>query len=383
MKNYSIMKNRENFINMREKYDNIKQFFASAIQTVNFKYKLIIYAITVVHVTLVCIFTALRVWPLVIFNIGSVITYLRCVYIIKYGYEKELIKVFYITYLEIILHSFVAVIFVGWQFGFSQYIIGLIPFGYYMCVTLIQDKKKYSIPTILSLIALFSFIFCRVISLFIGSVYHLKVSIGVELAMYIYNTLCNFGFLFLVTLVFIMDMQAAADILRTQNVTLDNMASIDPLTGLHNRRSMQDFFNEAIEKEEDFSLIMCDIDNFKKVNDTYGHDFGDIVLKEISNIIGQQVNENGHVCRWGGEEILILCNVKLHKTCEIAENIRSQVENHVFSLHETSIHCTLTLGVAAHRPGNTVEDTITHADRRLYHGKHNGKNRVVSPFDTP
>ena len=368
---------------MKEKYDNIKQFFASAIQTEKFKYKLIIYAITMVHITLVCIFTALRVWPLVVFNIGSVITYLRCVYIIKYGYEKELIKTFYITYLEIILHSFVAAVFVGWRFGFTQYIVGLIPFGYYMCVTLIQDKKKYIIPTILGFSALFAFIFCRMISLFLGSIYQLDVSTGVELAIYIYNTLCNFGFLFLVTFVFIMDMQAAANILRTQNIALDNMASIDPLTGLHNRRRMQDFFDEAIEKEEDFSLIMCDIDNFKKVNDTYGHDFGDVVLKEISQIIGQQVNENGHVCRWGGEEILILCNVKLNKTCEIAENIRSQVENHVFSLHETSIHCSLTLGIATHRPGNTVEDTITHADRRLYYGKHNGKNRVVSPFDAP
>ena len=368
---------------MKEKYDKIKQFFVSAIQTENFKYKLIIYAITMVHITLVCIFTALRVWPLVIFNVGSVITYFRCVYIIKYGYEKELIKTFYITYLEIILHSFVAAIFIGWQFGFAQYIIGLIPFGYYMCVTLIQDKKKYVIPTILGFIALFSFIFCRMINLFLGSIYQLDVSTGVELAIYIYNTLCNFGFLFLVTFVFIMDMQAAANILRSQNIALDNMASIDPLTGLHNRRSMQDFFDEAIEKEEDFSLIMCDIDNFKKVNDTYGHDFGDVVLKEIAHIIGQQVNENGHVCRWGGEEILILCNVKLNKTCEIAETIRSQVENHVFTLHEISIHCSLTLGIATHRPGNTVEDTITHADRRLYYGKHNGKNRVVSPFDAP
>lgn len=368
---------------MKEKYNNVKQFFVSAIQTDKFKYKLIMYAITMVHITLVCIFAALRVWPLVVFNIGSVITYLRCVNIIKYGYEKELIRTFYITYLEIILHSFVATIFIGWRFGFSQYIVGLIPFGYYMCVTLLDDVKKYYIPTILGLTALFSFIFCRMISMFAGSVYQLNVSQGVELFIYVFNTLCNFGFLFLVTFVFVMDMQAAANILRTQNVALDNMASIDPLTGLYNRRSMQDFFDEALKAEEEFSLIMCDIDNFKKVNDTYGHDFGDVVLKEIAQIIIQQVNENGHVCRWGGEEILILCRVQLHKTCEIAENIRSQVENHAFSLHETSIHCSLTLGIAAHRPGNTVEDTITHADRRLYYGKHNGKNRVVSPFDAP
>lgn len=366
-----------------KKNTNIKQFVIDKMQADKFQYKLIIYAITMVHVILVSIFTALRVWPLVIFNIGSVITYLRCVHIIKYGYEKELIKTFYITYLEIILHSFVATIFVGWRFGFTQYIIGLIPFGYYMCVTLIDDRKKYVIPTILGFIALFSYVSCRMISMFAGSVYQLNVSQGVELIIYIFNSILNFAFLFLVTLIFIMEMQAAANKLRSQNVVLDNMASIDPLTGLYNRRSMQDFFEQALQTEEDFSLIMCDIDNFKKVNDTYGHDFGDVVLKDIAHIISKQVNESGHVCRWGGEEILILCHVKIDRTCQIAENIRSQVEKHIFNCHGTSIHCSLTLGIASHRYGNTVEDTITHADRRLYYGKQNGKNRVVTPFDAP
>ena len=219
--------------------------------------------------------------------------------------------------------------------------------------------------------------------MFTGSIYQLNVSPALELAIYIFNSICNFGFLFLVTLVFIMDMQAATNLLRNQNVALDNMASIDPLTGLYNRRSMQDFFNSAIKTEENFCLIMCDIDNFKKVNDTYGHDFGDVVLKEISQIIRTHVAGHGFVCRWGGEEILIMTKVPLDYTCKIAESIRSSVEEHLFVWNETTIHCSLTLGVAVHRIGNVVEDTITHADRRLYYGKKNGKNRVISPFDAP
>lgn len=368
---------------MKIKYDRIKQVVDTCMQDEKFKYKLIIYSITMVHVFLVLFFGIMRVWPLAIFNVGSVITYLRCVNIIKYGYQKELIKAFYITYLEIIIHSFVATIFVGWQFGFSQYTIGLIPFGFYMCVTLLQEQKRFYIPAVLGILAYISFIACRMISMFAGSVYELDVPPALELGIYIFNTTCNFGFLFLVTLVFIMEMQAAANQLRNQNVALDNMASIDPLTGLYNRRSMQDFFTQALKMEEAFCLVMCDIDNFKKVNDTYGHDFGDVVLKEISQIIRQQVSNNGYVCRWGGEEILILSNAKLDHTCQVAENIRSHVEKHIFSCHNQSIHCSLTIGVAAHRFGNTVEDTITHADRRLYYGKQNGKNRVVSPYDAP
>lgn len=367
--------------NMMKLYANVTQFLNKKMQADKFQYKIIIYTATLVHVLLILIFAALRVVPLAIFNIGSVITYLHCINIIKYGYKKELIRTFYITYLEIIIHSFVATIFVGWRFGFPQYTIGLIPFGYYMCVTLLSDKKKYYIPTILGFIAFFSFVSCRMISLFAGSIYQLDVSPAIELAIYIFNSVCNFGFLFLVTLVFIMEMQAFTNQLRTQNVALDNMASIDPLTGLFNRRSMQDCFDQALKQERAFCLVMCDIDNFKKVNDTYGHDFGDVVLKEIAQIIRQQVNESGHVCRWGGEEILILSNEKLEQTCQIAENIRSNVETHLFSCRGTSIHCSLTLGVAVHHHGNTVEDTITHADKRLYYGKQNGKNRVISPFD--
>lgn len=368
---------------MIAKLDTIKNLLERSIQIEKFKYKLIIYAITAVHIFLVVLFTCLRVYPLIIFNIGSVITYVHCVNIIKYGYEKDLIRTFYITYVEIIIHSFVAAICIGWRFGFAQYTIGLIPFGYYMCVTLIDDpKKKYLVPTLLGFAAFFSFIGCRMISMFTGALYPLNASPAAELFIYIFNSICNFGFLFLVTLIFIMDMQAATNLLRNQNVVLDNMASIDPLTGLYNRRSMHDFFDAVIKADENFCLIMCDIDNFKKVNDTYGHDFGDVVLKEISQIIRTQVNSHGQVCRWGGEEILIMAKVPLDHTCQIAENIRSEVEAHSFRLHETAIHCSLTLGVAAHKPGSSVEDTITHADKRLYHGKKNGKNRVVSPYDT-
>lgn len=367
---------------MIAKFDTIKNLLERSLQVEKFKYKLIIYTITAVHIFLVVLFSFLRVYPLIIFNIGSVITYVRCINIIKYGYEKELIRTFYITYVEIIIHSFVAAICIGWRFGFAQYTIGLIPFGYYMCVTLIDEpKKKYLVPTLLGLAALFSFIGCRMISMFTGALFPLNVSPVAELLIYIFNSICNFGFLFLVTLIFIMDMQAATNLLRNQNVALDNMASIDPLTGLYNRRSMQDFFDTALKAEENFCLIMCDIDNFKKVNDTYGHDFGDVVLKEISQIIRNQVNSHGNVCRWGGEEILIMTKVPLDHTCKIAENIRAEVETHSFRLHETAIHCSLTLGVATHRLGNGVEDTITHADKRLYYGKKNGKNRVVSPYD--
>ena len=371
------------FRNVKKKLNNFIAAVHAGFYSEKFRYQALTCIIASIHVLLIGIFALLRVFPLALLNIISVITYVNCIKIIRYGYERELIRTFYITYAEIIIHSFVAAICVGWQFGFSQYMIGLIPFGYYMCITLIQGRKKYYIPTLLGRVVLICFICCRMISMFWGSIFPLHVSKFTELCIYIFNSICNFGFLFLGTLLFITDMLAKNNQLVSQNIALDNMASIDPLTGLFNRRSMQDYFDAVMKTEEAFCLVMCDIDNFKKVNDTYGHDFSDVVLKEISRIIQDQVRGHGQVCRWGGEEILILSQEKLDRTCEIAERIRASVSEHVFTLHETSIHCSLTLGVASHRPGNTIEDTITHSDRRLYYGKQNGKNRVVSPFDAP
>ena len=123
---------------------------------------------------------------------------------------------------------------------------------------------------------------------------------------------------------------------------------------------------------------MCDIDNFKKVNDTYGHDFGDVVLKGIASITAEQVKGHGYVCRWGGEEILILINnASEESSFRIAENIRRNVANRVFELNDKWIHCSLTLGIALYDGKEPVEETITRADYNLYCGKRNGKNAVV------
>lgn len=366
-----------------KKISELKDYIKSNIGNDRFKYRLILCAIASVHVFLVLLFTALRVLPLVLFNICSVVAYIYCITATQVETQDNLIKFFYVTYIEIILCSIFSTICIGWSFGFAQYITGLVPFGFYICVTLLKynAKKKFFIASTFGIFAALSFISCRVISTYGGSIYRLDVSPLVELLIYIFNSVCNFAFLFMVTFIFIIDMQLAANKLTDQNVILDKMASVDPLTGLYNRRSMQVFFDHAIESEEHFCLVMCDIDDFKKCNDNYGHDFGDIVLKEVTHIIHELETEHGYVCRWGGEEILILSTESLDMTCKIAENIRQSVANHNFIYNGKIIHCTLTIGVASHKQGNTIADTIMHADNRLYYGKKNGKNQVVTPYD--
>lgn len=339
------------------------------------KFHLIIYSVAMVHCFLCFLFGYFKIYPLFIFNIISVTTYLSSTLLIR----KDLFwPVYYITYLEIILHSFVTVILIGWNFGFAQYIVGLIPVGYYICYTMHTNRRKMLIANISALFATASFLSCKLISYHMVPAYESHI-IDWELKVYLFNSICTFIFLIVFSMIFISEIKWSHMQLSHQNSILEKLASIDPLTGLYNRRSMDVFLNQALESNSGFSLVMCDIDDFKKINDTYGHDFGDIVLKEVAQITTQQVKTNGYVCRWGGEEMLILVNGSAKEHAKrIAENIRRNVSNHIFEMNSRWIHCTLTLGVSTYKDGETIEEVITNADYNLYQGKRSGKNKVVA-----
>lgn len=354
-----------------------RKFFRRIVSSEKFKYSTLIYCIATVHIVLVALFWYLHVLPLILFNVVSVILYLSCAKAIQSN--CPLIYIFYIVYAEIIAHSFIATICIGWRFGFPQYIVALIPFGYYMCHSLIEGRRKYLVATLFGIAGFISYTGCRAISLFSGSVYDVHTSSAFEFVIYSFNTICTFMFLLLFSLIFVYEMQNATNKLRDQNNILEKLASTDPLTGLYNRRSMQIFLNHALESGSDFCVFMCDIDNFKKVNDTYGHDFGDEVLKGVSSIIQKYVNDYDYVCRWGGEEILVLCNNStLEQAYQVAENVRRNIANNIFYFEDKIIHCSVTIGVSAHQKKDSIEDMITKADANLYYGKRNGKNKVIS-----
>lgn len=369
------MKKRK--LRLKKGIDNIKKILSGKMQITNrLKFHALIGSIASVHVLLLIVFLIFRVMPMFYFNIFSVLTYAFCFWLMR-GEREHYLAIYFITYMEVLLHSFAASICVGWRFGFAQYIIAIIPVGFYICYTLDINRRKFTIATISAVCAAAAFLICKFISFFGEPVVPLD-NVALELALYVFNALCAFSFLIIFSLVFIFEIKLSSNQLKHQNAILDKLASTDPLTGLYNRRSMDVFLSQAVETDSNFALIMCDIDDFKKVNDTYGHDFGDVVLKGVARITTEQVKEHGYVCRWGGEEILILLNnASEESSFRIAENIRRNVANRVFDLNEKWIHCSLTLGIALHNNKEAVEDTITRADYNLYCGKRNGKNAVV------
>jgi diguanylate cyclase (GGDEF)-like protein len=172
------------------------------------------------------------------------------------------------------------------------------------------------------------------------------------------------------------------------NERLKYMSQTDGLTGVDNRRQLEvrldEMFEHSKRLNEPFSCVMCDLDRFKTVNDTYGHQAGDAVLKQFAKILRSEVREIDHVGRYGGEEfMMLLAGTVLDAALPFAERVRKQVEAHTFTFEGGSIQRTASFGVSAW-PHPRVEDTdalVRAADDALYVAKETGRNRVVR-FDS-
>ena len=154
----------------------------------------------------------------------------------------------------------------------------------------------------------------------------------------------------------------------------------DKLTELKNRFGFHsDFKIRYRRKKVSMSIIICDIDFFKKVNDTYGHNAGDAVLRHVAGILESKVRTSDSVYRWGGEEfIIVLEGATLTDTASTAERIRLAVMNSVCRFEDTDIRVTMSFGCAEIDSKLSVEDNVKIADARLYRAKESGRNLVVS-----
>jgi diguanylate cyclase len=159
----------------------------------------------------------------------------------------------------------------------------------------------------------------------------------------------------------------------------------DPLTGSGNRRLFDTAVQKAVEdsnrRDTPLSLIMCDIDHFKRINDMFGHHVGDEIIKALARVIEASARETDSVARYGGEEFaIILPGTKLEGAKETAERIRRNFGTKQFAIRSTNQkigQVTASFGVAEHRPGDDVETFVQNADAMLYEAKAGGRDRVA------
>jgi two-component system cell cycle response regulator len=164
------------------------------------------------------------------------------------------------------------------------------------------------------------------------------------------------------------------------------MAITDALTGLHNRRYMESHLatlaEQASTRGKPLALMILDIDYFKSINDNYGHDAGDDVLREFAVRVRKSIRGIDLACRYGGEEfVIVMPETDLHVAGMVAERLRRSIAGEPFAVHKGTkrIEVTISIGLTTlEQKGEAVADVLKRADTALYRAKHDGRNRVVS-----
>ncbi len=175
--------------------------------------------------------------------------------------------------------------------------------------------------------------------------------------------------------------------IQEEKVRAEAIARIDPLTGLNNRRAFYEvskpYWNATVRKNRDASVILLDVDHFKRINDTYGHDKGDRVLVAIAVVLAQSARESDVVARWGGEEfILFLPETSRAEAALTAERLRMAIAQASVEMTNESISFTASFGVAQRSvTTTTIDDLIAQADKLLYFAKSTGRNKVSTNLD--
>lgn len=194
------------------------------------------------------------------------------------------------------------------------------------------------------------------------------------------NTAFIFTNVVVVCLIFSTNIQKSETMLLINNQKLKKQANTDALTGLDNRRHMIGLIEKQIADRpmEIFSMAMGDIDLFKEVNDTYGHNCGDAVLQQLAALFEKRLEGNGAVCRWGGEEFFFfLPGMNLDEASIFIQDLNFAVSRLEITYKNTNCHVTMTFGLEEYDFKSSLTDMIKRADDKLYYGKNHGRNQVI------
>ena len=274
------------------------------------------------------LFVYFNITPMIYYSVIALIGYVLYFMLLK---RQKVCAYMWCVYATIIIYMAIATICLGYKCGFHLYSMSLIP-----AIAIINGPLYEINKTIISVM-----LACNAISVSAFLIYYTKVIV---------------------------------DLVIESEKKLNSIANIDLLTDLYSRRYMINYLEEYDADDEGW-LAMADVDDFKKINDTYGHNCGDYVLNFIAQKM-KNICSNCVISRWGGEEFLIH-NGTHDSTHEVLEKLRREIENSECIYKQQKINISLTIGVAQRNADGDIEEWIKRADDRLYYGKNNGKNMVV------
>lgn len=288
------------------------------------------------------------------------------------SYRYNSLSVLFIFSFGMTVWICIMVHYMGWNIGVQHFLMVLLILCFFS--TYKHYAGKILVAVFLCAFRMFLFF------VYYSRIAEIQLSTVVENGFQCINTITIFWCISLIIFFFSKDTQKLEGKLVEYNNQLMMQANTDILTGLYNRRKAIEYIEELSHKPNNmgFSLCICDIDFFKKVNDNYGHDVGDEVLVKISEIFKKEIKKENFAARWGGEEFLLLfpeCNgddayAKL-------EMIRSDIKKLRFFVGDMDFGITMTFGLVEYDFINGFNATIKEADEKLYTGKEQGRDRII------
>lgn len=360
------------------------------------------FLIGAMHSVFLFLFLNFSVKPLMYFNIGSVTFYVVIGIILNLVKQiNHYLLVMSLMYAEVMIHAMLCTLLLGGDTFFILYPIIIMPvLGYFLFFNL-RNRRTF-LKAVIAFIAITVIVTGASVGVaeFYGGTIPSSVAVlsrKEKMIFRVVNISFAAGALFGFTIVFFVEMTRLMAKLRESTEKLKYTATHDALTGLTNRRSFWEYFDKLYSGDNHYNIAMGDLDSFKKINDTYGHGGGDLVLKSVADLILDMMEENEIACRWGGEEMVVVFMGDRDEALKRLEELRHSIENLKLNYDGRDIHVTMTFGFAdseeiglaiseinLEKNDETVskrfgvESLISMVDKRLYTGKGSGKNVVIS-----
>lgn len=321
----------------------------------------------VIHICLLLFFAWMHIWIMVCVNVFSVSVYAVMAHISG----KDAYVFLLTTFFEIYLHMILAIVCVGWGFGFQLYCFSLIPVIFYCDYVGKSTRGKSCHPVIISILVVLTFLVLWLYIWRCGSIYK-----GGNADVAMLGNMMNAVFDFIFLILYMANYEKLT-------IQKEHVASKDELTGLNNRHKMRDLMQVVTERQgnrDNLAFSILDIDDFKKINDTYGHNVGDKVLQAVAEKIAGLQNESTFVCRWGGEEFLVMASGEgcYGNLTTAVDSLIQEISGMIVPCGSWEIGITITAGAARSIRQEKMDETINRADKYLYEGKLSGKNKLVA-----
>lgn len=318
----------------------------------------------VTHMAFGILFHQVGVQPMATLNIASVLIYLLSALLLR---QDKVVSAMLLMIGEVVGHAVMAIMAIGWDSGFHYYLMITIPV--FLANQINGWPFKITLATAMGVgYVLLDWYWQRATPAY-------QIAPDTLAWLHVFNLVTTIVILSVFTVQYV-------HLISQAESRLQEMATTDSLTGLMNRRSLL----TALEREQALrqrrphpvALMLVDIDHFKRLNDTYGHNMGDWALQAVAEVLRKGVRDMDFVARWGGEEFLIILpHADMAVALPVAERLRRHIAELRFPSGNHPLRVTATLGLAELGSDEGADAAIQRADAALYQGKHQGRDRVV------